>query len=84
MKVALFIIVLLAAVAGYLYYNPELRREWFEGTPLAPAPTVTHLYKWQDETGAWHVTDTPPPSGTRYERLELHSDTNVMPLYPRD
>lgn len=84
MKFVIIIIVLLGLVAGYLYYNPEQRREWFDGTPLAPAATVTYLYKWQDSTGAWHVTDEPPPHGTQYELLELHSDTNIMPLAPRD
>lgn len=84
MKLVLAILVLLAAAAGYLYFNPELRGQWFQGTPLAPVPEVTRLYKWQDAGGGWHVTDSPPPPGTRYELLELHPDTNVMPLVPKD
>jgi len=83
-KVILFILCLLAVLAGYLYLHPDVWQKWVKGTPLEPAPTTTNLYKWQDENGQWQVSDTKPASGTEYEILQYKSDTNVMPLVPRE
>lgn len=82
MKPLLAVLVLAALAAGYLFWHPELRRDWFEGTLLAPSP-VTAVYKWRDDSGAWQITSEPPPAGITYERLEYHRDTNIMPLAPR-
>lgn len=82
MKLLIVILVIAVLVGGYLYWQPELRRDWFTGTPLAP-PAATQVYKWRDASGAWQITDAPPPAGIAYERLEYRSDTNIMPLAPK-
>jgi hypothetical protein len=33
-------------------------------------PCFSEYYKWQDENGVWHFTETPPPEGTAYEQGE--------------
>jgi hypothetical protein len=80
LKLLLVAGVATGAAAGYLYLvNPQLGRELLGATPIAPAPRVTIAYKWQDEKGNWQLTDQPPPDGTPYEKLEAHSDANIMP-----
>lgn len=79
----LLVVVLLTGVAGaYIYLHPEETRSWREGTPLAPKPTKTRLYKWQDNQGHWHITDQPPPAQGSYQTLEYRSDVNILPLPP--
>jgi len=82
--VVILLLIIAVMVAGWLYLDEDARREWLADTPLAPVAEVTVVYKWQDERGDWKITDEPPPAGIEYERLEYHSDTNVMPLAPRD
>ena len=77
-------VLVAAAGAGYLYYDHELARKLLKDTPFAPAPRVTTVYKWQDAKGDWQITDRPPPDEIAYEVLEYRSDTNVMPLVPRE
>ncbi|MDG2174560.1 MAG: DUF4124 domain-containing protein [Gammaproteobacteria bacterium] len=38
------------------------------------------IYRWQDEQGIWHYTDTPPP-GVDAKIMEIQAPT-VMNLYP--
>jgi hypothetical protein len=38
------------------------------------------IYRWQDEQGTWHYTDTPPP-GVDAQIMEIQAPT-VMNLYP--
>src|SRR5690349_5900426 len=40
---------------------------------LAPA-VVAQVYKWTDARGTVHYSETPPPQGTQYKRI----DTNGM------
>jgi hypothetical protein len=81
---ALAVIAALAAGVLYLRGGPGSLTRWLEGTPLDPGPGTTRLYKWRDGRGDWHVTDDPPPAGTRYEPLEYRSDVNVLPVVPRE
>ena len=77
------VLALLALGIGYAYlYHPEQIRALLGDSPLAPPPSVTRAYKWQDEHGSWHVSDQPPPDGTPYQTITVRSDTNVMPLVP--
>lgn len=78
------------AVAGYyVYQNPgvvddvvdEVVDPLVEGTPLEGSTGKTHLYKWRDAKGTWHVTDKPPSDGTHYEVLEYRHDVNVVPAF---
>jgi len=83
-KVLLVIFLIIAATTVYLYLNPSIWQTWVKGTPLEPEPAVTTLYKWQDSTGEWQISDTPPAGGIDYEIMKFRSDTNVMPLVPRE
>jgi len=83
LKLLLVLCAVAAAGAGYLYvYDPQLGRQLLDGTPLAPAESVTTAYKWRDAKGNWQLTGKPPPEGTAYETLETRSDDNIMPAFP--
>lgn len=79
----MWVIALLLAffgVAGYFYLYPESLPEWAARTSIGQQLQTTTVYKWQDATGNWQVSDQPPPPGTRY-RVERYShDANVLPL----
>jgi len=80
MKILVVVLAIGAAAGVYLYYfNPELGAELTRGTPLEREPPSSHVYKWRDADGEWHVSDEPPPEGTPYQRLEYGSDVNIMP-----
>ena len=76
---ATVVIVLIAAGGGYYYFYPDRVQSMLQSTPLELSPTVTHAYKWQDASGAWHITQKPPPEGVRYEKLSVRNDTNILP-----
>lgn len=80
--VGLFLAALLGAGA-YVYRNPLSAPEWLQKAQVLPKPAPTVLYKWRDKSGAWHITDTPPPDDVAHERLEYQHDTNVLPLPPQ-
>lgn len=46
----------------------------------APEPTTTTVYKWQDEEGQWHFSNTPPKELIA-EEMEISSDINLMDAY---
>ena len=89
MKV-LLVIVLVAVAAGayYIYRNPTVVSPLVEGTPLESTVRetlgTTRLYKWRDDKGTVHITDKPPPEGTKFEKLEYQNDANVVPSLPRN
>lgn len=78
MKTVLWWLVVIVLVAAAVFY---FKPEWFEQARqlTGTADTSTTVYKWQDQNGVWHVTDTPPPPGTRYQEQQYLHDTNVMP-----
>jgi hypothetical protein len=79
----LLLIALVAAAAYAVHlHDPGALRRWLSGTPLAPAPSVTQVYKWRDVSGGWHITDAPPAAGIAYERIEYRGDVNVLPIAP--
>ena len=55
---------------------PGASNEMEQAVPSAP----TTVYKWQDENGQWHFSNTPPETGIA-EELELSGDINVMDAY---
>lgn len=89
MKV-LIVIVLVAVAAGayYVYRNPTVVSPLVEGTPLESTVRetlgTTRLYRWRDAEGGVHITDKPPPEGTKFEKLEYQNDANVVPSLPRN
>lgn len=80
------IIALLAAAAGgtavYFSAYPERLPEWSARTDLGREMQTTRVYKWQDASGAWHVSDTRPPGDVEFTVQEYNSDDNVLPLPP--
>lgn len=45
-----------------------------------PVPVEeTRVYKWQDETGEWHFSNTPPPKDVDSQSKVYKSDDNVVP-----
>lgn len=83
MKWFIALLIIVAILAVWLYFDRGARQQWLADTPLAPEATITTVYKWRDDDGRWQLTDQPPAAGVGYERLQYHSDTNVMPLVPR-
>ena len=84
MKV-LGIIVLIAIVLFglYFYFQPEAVNDWLRDKEIIDTPKVTRIYKWQDEQGKWHVSDSPPKEGVTYEMRDYRSDENILPLPPK-
>ncbi len=82
-------IIVLAVAAGayYVYRNPTVVSPLVEGTPLERTVRdvlgTTRVYKWRDAKGTVHITDEPPPEGTKFEKLEYHNDANVVPSVPK-
>ncbi len=37
------------------------------------------VYKWQDETGKWHVSNEPPRGVTNYQTERVQLDKNIIP-----
>jgi hypothetical protein len=70
------------AAAYYFVANPEQLPEWAARTEIGQEMQSTRVYKWQDASGAWHVSDTPPPDEAEYSVQEYNRDTNVLPLPP--
>ena len=71
MKVfAVVVLVAVAAGAYYVYRNPTVVSPLVEGTFLEGtvrgALGTTRVYKWRDAEGAVHITDEPPPEGTKF------------------
>ena len=87
MKILVVIVILLAAIAGYVYLYPGDVRTILQGTPVEPLvrgtplapPQETTLYQWRDASGQWQVSDKPPVGEIQYQTLHYRSDVNVMP-----
>ena len=82
--IAAGVLLVVTGAGGLLYYDRELAAKLLKDTPFAPAAQVTTVYKWRNDQGDWQIADQPPPGGIAYEVLEYNSDTNVMPLVPRE
>lgn len=76
------LLLLLGGAASYYWLHPEEMPEWAAKTGIGRDLQTTKVYKWQDESGAWHVSDQPPPAGTEYEVGDYARDINVLPLPP--
>jgi hypothetical protein len=82
---AVIVLVVVAAGAYYVYRNPTIVSPLVEDTPLETTVRqtlgTTRVYKWRDREGTVHITDEPPPEGTKFEKLEYQHDTNVVPSF---
>jgi hypothetical protein len=79
-------LLLLAGVFGggafYFSVYPEKLPDWAAKTELGQELQTTRVYKWQDASGAWHVSDAPPSADVEYTIQEYNSEDNVLPLPP--
>jgi len=67
----------------YFYLYPESLPEWATKTSIGRDLQTTTVYKWQDDaSGAWQVSDQPPPVGTEYQVGKYTHDANVLPFPP--
>lgn len=84
MKYLAILLLVTALILGlYFYLKPDEARQLLREANLVTTPEVTRVYKWQDDKGNWHVSDTPPPEGTAVEIRDYRSDENVLPLPPQ-
>ena len=77
--------VILAVIGGtiaYYWIHPERLPDWAARTPLGQELQTTRVYKWRDTSGAWQVSDQPPPDGVAFEVQTYTRDDNVLPLPP--
>lgn len=83
MRLIWLLVALLLLGGAYLYLYPETARQLRN---QLPTPEITRntarLYKWRNSAGEWQITDTPPPEGIDYERLDYRDDANVLPVPP--
>ncbi len=84
--IAIIVLAVVAAGAFYVYRNPIAVSELVNDTPLEGVVRstlgTTRVYKWRDAEGTVHITDEPPPEGTKFEQLEYQNDANVVPSVP--
>jgi hypothetical protein len=90
MFVRLLIILLIAAIAAAILYGlnpyggqtslslPKLPDVPSLSDDEKKAPSVTTVYKWQDENGEWHFSNQPPPEGVARKVITYRSDANVI------
>ena len=74
----LVLVLIAAAMLVYWRAYPASAPAWLRDMVPALFVTRTKLYRWQDEAGNWHVSDT-PPEGRDYEVVEYRSDANTLP-----
>ena len=80
-NILLFLLFVFGVAAIVLWLSPELRTEadrLLKDSGLKSSSTI--LYKWQNEQGVWQYTQSLPPEGVPYEKVEARSDVNVLPL----
>lgn len=81
MRLLGLLIALLLLGAAYQYLFPDTARQLSNRLPEF-ATNSDRLYKWRNSAGEWQITDTPPPEGIDYQRLEYRGDENVLPVPP--
>ena len=87
MRLFLLLIVLLLVAGLVLYLRPEYRDRIQDlssdiGLSRITPKKTARLFKWQDASGNWQITDQLPPEGFDYEKLEYREDVNVLPRPP--
>ena len=81
----LWILLAVALIGGiYLYQNPAVKIQIEDlSSDAGLSKKTAQLYKWQNASGEWQITDQLPPAGTDYETLNYREDVNVLPLPPQ-
>lgn len=79
MRWLLFVMVLTLGTVFYQY--PSLYNNVKERTPAwLGMKTDNKLYRWQDESGNWQVSDKTPGKGIAYETLNIRHDRQSVQL----
>lgn len=78
----LVLLVGLGAGAMYVRQHPEVLPDWAANSGLGRDLQTTTVYKWQDASGEWHISDRKPADGVDYRKEEYTRDVNVLPLPP--
>lgn len=81
---SLLFLIAIAAGAGY-YFNPGFKK-FVDNQLIYDLGGKSHVstgYKWQDKSGAWQLTQTPPAEGIPYETVKVRDDWNVMDVPER-
>lgn len=86
------LLILLVALIGWVIYSKMDKIKAFLGdVPAMPeivsvptpttqaAPKTTTVYKWQDASGEWHISSTPPAGVSAIETKTYTNDANVVP-----
>src|SRR5690554_505670 len=81
-KVALILMAITAIVLGSLY-SQEVKKviavsKLLNKSSSYSKGTQQNVYKWQDEQGQWHLSDT-APKGIEFETVRVNSASNVIP-----
>jgi hypothetical protein len=76
-------VFLLLAAGIYIYLNPGVKSQLLNQVTVPGQPGTVQAYKWQNARGEWQITDTLPPEGIEYERLEHRTDENILPVPPQ-
>lgn len=72
-QAAILLLAIAAGVAAWWWYSSEMPRRERERMAAAEiaaiqAERANALYRWRDDAGALHVTQS-PPKGRKYERI---------------
>jgi len=57
--------------------SPEARERAEKAAAEAAEDALRPLYRWRDDAGNLHITDTPPPPGRAYERLAREPEPGI-------
>ena len=79
----ILLLIIGGAAAVYFKLHPENLPEWAAKNGIGKGLQTTTVYKWQDASGAWQITEQPPPAGIDYQVQSHVRDTNVLPLPPK-
>lgn len=81
-RIALILMAITAIVLGSLY-SQEAKKviavsKLLNKSSSYSKGTQQNVYKWQDEQGQWHLSDT-APKGIEFETVQVNSAANVIP-----
>lgn len=80
-KLALLLIIAIIGLVAVAILKPELVQQLRNTLDKEPG---TIVYKWQDQEGNWHITNTKPPQGIAYEEQEYLHKENVLPAVKQE
>jgi hypothetical protein len=75
---AMLVFIVLCAAVAWWYFAPDTIPDVVRRQLPVSARSNPLLYRWRDDKGRPHVTDT-PPTGRPYETLKYDPNTNVVP-----